>query len=246
MPVLGAYTGGLPEWPETVASHDRTRNNQLLLAAAKQIEDSLREAIQRYGAGRIGVVVGTSTSGINDNTASFRVLNASGQWPADYDYRRQMLSSPSAFLARWLDLGGPAYTVSTACTSSARALMSARMLLAMGICDAVLCGGADTLCRFTINGFAALGAIADTPCLPFSVNRKGINIGEAGVLFLMEREGSERSPVALLGAGASSDAWHMSAPEPSGAGARMAMQAALQSAEVAARDIGWVNLHGTG
>ncbi|WP_240434066.1 beta-ketoacyl-ACP synthase [Achromobacter sp. B7] len=226
--------------------HLHSRNNRLLLACAEQIAPQLRRAIARHGPGRIAVVLGTSTSGVNDNAPAFRTLAAQGAWPADYDYRRQALSSPAAFLAAHLGLTGPAYTLSTACTSSARALLSARRLLSLGLCDAVVCGGADTLCRLTINGFATLEAVDDALCQPFSVNRRGINIGEAGVLFVMQRDADDANAVALLGGGASSDAWHMSAPEPSGAGARQAMLAALQAARLAPADIGWVNLHGTG
>ncbi|WP_191576938.1 beta-ketoacyl-[acyl-carrier-protein] synthase family protein [Achromobacter insolitus] len=243
---LGACAGALPPVPQTLPAHHRSRNNQLLLAAALQIEDRLRGAIARYGAGRVAVVLGTSTSGVNDNAPAFRHLRALDAWPPSYDYRRQALSSPAAFLAQWLGATGPAYTLSTACTSSARALLSARRLLQLGLCDAVVCGGADTLCRLTINGFATLEAVDEALCAPFSANRRGINIGEAGVLFMMERDPADANAVALLGGGASSDAWHMSAPDPTGEGARRAMQAALNSAGVNAADIGWLNLHGTG
>lgn len=243
---LGGYAGALPAIADSLPAHHHSRNNQLLLAAALQIEPQLRGAIARHGPSRVAVVLGTSTSGINDNAPAFRHLAAQDCWPDSYDYRRQALSSPSAFFADWLGARGPAYTLSTACTSSARALLSARRLLELNLCDAVVCGGADTLCRLTINGFATLEAIDDTLCLPFSANRRGINIGEAGVLFLMEREPADTRSVAFLGGGASSDAWHMSAPEPTGAGARQAMLAALESAGVGPGQIGWVNLHGTG
>ncbi|MBB1594976.1 beta-ketoacyl-[acyl-carrier-protein] synthase family protein [Achromobacter sp. UMC46] len=243
---LGGYAGALPPIPDAQPAQHHSRNNQLLLACAARIEPQLQRAIDRYGPSRVAVVLGTSTSGVNDNAPAFRQLAAAGAWPASYDYRRQALSSPASFLAAHLGVSGPAYTLSTACTSSARALLSAHRMLAAGLCDAVVCGGADTLCRLTINGFATLEAVDDKLCLPFSANRRGINIGEAGVLFLMEREAADAHAVALLGGGASSDAWHMSAPEPSGAGARLAMQAALQSAGVSPADIGWVNLHGTG
>lgn len=243
---LGAFPGALPPLPAELPLHHHSRNNQLLLAAALQIEGPLRAAIARHGPGRVAVVLGTSTSGVNDNAPAFRHLRAHGAWPDDYDYRRQALSSPASFLADWLGTAGLAYTLSTACTSSARALLSARRLLQQGLCDAVVCGGADTLCRLTINGFATLEAVDEALCSPFSVHRRGINIGEAGVLFLMERTPADANAVALLGGGASSDAWHMSAPDPTGEGARRAMLAALRSADVDASSIGWLNLHGTG
>ncbi|WP_454673601.1 beta-ketoacyl-ACP synthase [Achromobacter pestifer] len=243
---LGGYTGALPSISDAMPAHLHSRNNQLLLACAAQIAPQLQRAVAQHGPARVAVVLGTSTSGVNDNAPAFRDLAIEGAWPANYDYRRQALSSPASFLADHLGVTGPAYTLSTACTSSARALLSAHRLLAAGLCDAVVCGGADTLCRLTINGFATLEAVDDALCLPFSANRRGINIGEAGVLFLMERQAADADAVALLGGGASSDAWHMSAPEPTGAGARQAMLAALRSADVTPADIGWVNLHGTG
>lgn len=242
---LGAADAPLPDIPEDIPAHLHSRNNRLLLAAALQIETRLRAAVERHGPGRVAVVLGTSTSGVNDNAPGFAVLRGTGGWPAGHDYRRQRMNSPAEFLAAWLGAAGPAYTLSTACTSSARALLSARRLLDMDLCDAVVCGGADTLCRLTINGFASLEAVSDSRCLPFSANRRGINIGEAGALFLMEREPSDDARIALLGGAGSSDAWHMSAPEPEGRGAIQAMRGALADAGLAAGDIGWVNLHGT-
>ena len=245
-PTLGRVRAELAPAPESLPAHLDSRNNRLLLAAARQIEAGLRAAIARHGAARVGIVLGTSTSSVNDNAAGFATLAGTGSWPPGHDYRRQALNGPAECLAAWLGTAGPAYTLSTACTSSARALLSARRLLQLGVCDAVICGGADTLCRLTINGFASLEAISDTHCLPFSANRGGINIGEAAVVFLMHREATSPGGVALLGGGGSSDAWHMSAPDPTGAGARRAMEDALRDAAVTATDIGWVNLHGTG
>lgn len=244
---LGACTDALPPFPDHLDSHHASRNNRLLLLAAQQIEPTLRAAIQRHGADRVAVVVGTSTSGVNDNAQAFEHLDSSGQWPPGYDYRRQVLSAPASFLSAWLGSSGVSYTVSTACTSSARALLSARELLDMDLCDAVVCGGADTLCRMTINGFASLGAISEDLSSPFSIHRSGINIGEAAVLFLMERTPTSIGPsVRMLGGGASSDAWHMSSPDPQGVGASMAMHNAMADASLSADDISWVNLHGTG
>ncbi|WP_427185106.1 beta-ketoacyl-ACP synthase [Bordetella bronchialis] len=243
--VLGVAPDDVPPMPPGLPSHYDSRNNRLLRDAAAQIETALREAIARYGKLRVGIVLGTSTSGVNENAQAYRVLDRQGAWPPEYDYRRQALASPAAFLADWLGVAGPAYTLSTACTSGARALMTARRLLARGACDAVICGGVDTLCPLTINGFAALEALSGGLCNPFSARRDGINIGEGAALFLMQRERPQGPAVALLGAGASTDAWHMSAPDPTGAGAAQAMRAALADAGLSAADIGWLNLHGT-
>jgi 3-oxoacyl-[acyl-carrier-protein] synthase-1 len=243
--VVGAVETVLPALPAGMPAHYDSRNNRLLLDAALQIEPALRATVARYGSTRVGIVLGTSTSGVNENAPAYRTLAQDGVWPPEYDYRRQALAAPSVFLADWLGLAGPAYTLSTACTSSARALLSAKRLLAMGVCDAVLCGGVDTLCRLTINGFAALEALAAGRCNPFSVHRDGINIGEGAALFIMQRDRPAGRAAALLGGGGSSDAWHMSAPDPTGAGAAQAMRAALDDAGMQPGDIGWLNLHGT-
>nr|WP_314581557.1 beta-ketoacyl-[acyl-carrier-protein] synthase family protein [uncultured Pseudomonas sp.] len=241
---VGAVKGLLPQIPAELGQQS-SRNNQLLLAAALQIETDIQQAIAKYGKHRIGVIIGTSTSGIDEASRGIASYLRDEAFPADYDYRQQELSAPANFLAAWLDVSGPAYVISTACTSSARALLSARRLLDMKLCDAVLCGGVDSLCKLTLNGFSSLEAVSNERCNPFSVNRDGINIGEAAVLFLMTREGSGDHRIALLGAGASSDAHHISAPEPSGRGAQQAMQKALDNAKLGASDINYLNLHGT-
>ncbi|MGN8121986.1 beta-ketoacyl-[acyl-carrier-protein] synthase family protein [Pseudomonas sp. 22082] len=241
---VAAVHGDLAPIPDALADQ-RSRNNQLLLEAALQIRDDIEHAIQTYGRERIGVVLGTSTSGIDEASRGLAHYIRDQQFPADYDYRQQELGAPANFLADWLQLSGPTYVISTACTSSARALMSARRLLDLGLCDAVLCGGVDSLCKLTLNGFSALEAVSDQRCNPFSANRNGINIGEAAVLFVMSKERGAGPGIALLGAGASSDAHHISAPEPTGRGALQSMQKALDQAHLHAGDISYLNLHGT-
>lgn len=240
-PPLGSVRVPLPPLPEAL-SHCDNRNNRLLLAAAMEIEPDIRAAVERYGHARIGVVLGTSTTGIEEATRGIAAYRRDGCWPAAYRYSHQELGAPAEFLAEWLDLSGPCYGISTACTSGARALLSAQRLLRMGLCDAVLCGGVDTLCRLAINGFHALEAVDLQRCDPFSRHRRGINIGEAAALFLMTRE---PGPVQLLGGGASSDAYHMSSPDPQGVGARQAMHDALLRAGLDAAQIDYINLHGT-
>ncbi len=240
VPVAGVH-GALASLPVQLNQHS-SRNNQLLLEAALQIEDEIRQAIHTYGASRVAVVLGTSTSGIDEASRGIARYLRDQQFPGDYDYQQQELSAPANFLAEWLQLSGPAYVISTACTSSARALMSAQRLLDLGVCDAVICGGVDSLCKLTLNGFAALEAVSNQRCNPFSVNRNGINIGEAAVLFVMSRQ---TAPIALLGSGASCDAHHISAPEPTGKGALQAMRKALASAKRLPEQLGYLNLHGT-
>lgn len=243
--LVAPVTGELAPLPAALAHHE-SRNNRLLLQAARQIEPQLRDAVVRYGAHRVAVVLGTSTSGIGETAQGFDTYLREGQLGSDYDYAQQILEAPAVCLTEWLGSSGPSYVISTACTSSGRALMSARRLLAMGACDAVVCGGVDSLCGLTLNGFTALTAVSGQPCNPFSRNRDGINIGEGAALFLMTREApASGKAIALLGAGASSDAHHISAPDPSGRGALDAMRQALTQAGLAPTQIGYLNLHGT-
>ncbi|MGB4073720.1 beta-ketoacyl-[acyl-carrier-protein] synthase family protein [Pseudomonas sp.] len=238
---VGAVPGSLPELPD-LPGHPPSRNNQLLLAAALEIEAEIRAAIAQFGADRIAVVLGTSTSGIEEASQSIAAYLNQGALPAHYHYAQQELAAPASFLSDWLGLSGPSYCISTACTSGARALLSAQRLLNLGVCDAVLCGGVDSLCRLTLNGFSALEAVSAERCNPFSANRHGINIGEGAALFLMTKQ---PSPIALLGGGASSDAHHISAPQPEGIGAQTAMRKALAAGAIDASEIDYLNLHGT-
>jgi 3-oxoacyl-[acyl-carrier-protein] synthase-1 len=173
--------------------------------AAAQIAHDVESAIRCFGSGRVAVVLGTSTSGIAEGESAIAAYCANGVLPDDSVYVKQELGMPATFLARHFGASGPAYCVSTACTSSAKALVSARALLRRGFCDAVIVGGVDTLCRLTINGFAALELTTEKICNPMSRRREGINIGEGAALFLMTREGGP-DDVRLLGAGESSDA----------------------------------------
>jgi 3-oxoacyl-[acyl-carrier-protein] synthase I len=238
---VGAVQAALPEI-ETTLSALACRNNRVALAALLQIEKETAAAIGRYGAARIAVVLGTSTSGMAEGEAALAHRLSTGQWPAGYRYSQQELGNLAEFVARHLKLGGPAYTIATACSSSAKAFASARRLIRLGICDAALVGGVDTLCGLTVAGFDSLGALSKSMCNPFSANRDGITIGEGGAIFLMTREPSE---VALLGYGESADAHHMSAPDPEGKGALAAMQKAVTDSGLQSAEIGYVNLHGT-
>ena len=241
---VGAARCALPALPCDDPRH-ATRNNQLLLAAALQIESDIRTAISRYGQNRIGIVLGTSTTGIQEAAQGIAGLLHDGAFPPGYHYAHQELAAPASFLGEWLQLAGPCYSISTACTSSARALLSAKRLLDAGLCDAVLCGGVDSLSDLTLQGFSALEATSETLCNPFSRNRNGINIGEAAVLFLMTRDTDGEADIALLGGGASSDAHHISAPDPDGRGALSAMRQALARANCTPEQIAYLNLHGT-
>ena len=241
---VGAARCALPALPCDDPRH-ATRNNQLLLAAALEIESDIRTAISRYGQNRIGVVLGTSTTGIQEAAQGIAGLLHDGAFPPGYHYAHQELAAPASFLGEWLQPAGPRYAISTACTSSARAPPSAKRPLEAGLCEAALCGGADSPSDLTLQGFSALEATSETLCNPFSRNRNGINIGEAAVLFLMTRDTDGETNIALLGGGASSDAHHISAPDPDGRGALSAMRQALARANCTPKQIAYLNLHGT-
>jgi 3-oxoacyl-[acyl-carrier-protein] synthase I len=227
--------------PDSFAELD-CRNNRLLAVALDEIAPAVEALRETLGAHRIGVLIGTSTSGIEAGEEAVRTAAATGRFPSGFHYRQMEIGTPALFAARYLKLTGPRYTISTACSSSAKALASAARLIGNGCCDAAVVGGADSLCRLTVNGFDALESLSANICNPFSANRNGINIGEGACVFLLTRM---PAPIALLGCGESSDGYHMSAPDPQGRGAELAMRAALAAAGLGARDIGYLNLHGT-
>ncbi|MGL5047471.1 MAG: beta-ketoacyl-ACP synthase, partial [Shewanella sp.] len=239
--LVAPVTAALPAIPAKLIQFN-CRNNQLLLCAALQIAATVEQAKRDFNPTRIGVVLGTSTSGIAKGEAALAYRNQHGHFPADYHYVQQELGSTSDFLRQYFELDGPCYTVSTACSSSAKVFASAKRLLQANLCDMVIVGGVDSLCQLTTNGFDALESVSKGHCNPFSINRDGINIGEGAALFTLTLGESE---VMLAGIGESSDAHHISAPHPEGAGAIKAMTAALQDAHIAAQDIGYINLHGT-
>jgi 3-oxoacyl-[acyl-carrier-protein] synthase-1 len=241
--LLGAVDDArLPRIPDGLARY-ACRNNAFTLAAFQQIEDAVRDVVRAVGAERVGVVMGTSTSGSAECEAAILHEIRHGSLLPEFRYEQLELGGTAGFLASLLDLRGPAFSISTACSSSARALVSARSLLALGFCDAVLAGGSDSLCGLTTHGFASLGALAPGVTNPFSLNRAGLTLGEGSALFLVTRDAGG---IQLLGVGESSEAHHISSPDPEGAGAATSMRAALEDAGLEAEDVAYLNLHGTG
>jgi 3-oxoacyl-[acyl-carrier-protein] synthase-1 len=228
------------------------RNNRLAELALRQ--DGLVEAAQRcaarWGRKRIGVFMGTSTAGILQTELAYRERDpVTGALPPSFEYGATHNSfSVADYLRQRLQLEGPAMAVSCACASSAKVFASARRMIEAGLIDAALVGGVDSLCLTTLYGFHSLQLSSPSPCRPFDIARDGISIGEAAAFALLERPGDDldSDAVLLLGAGESSDAYHMSAPHPEGHGARRAMQAALAAAGLEASAIDYINLHGTG
>jgi 3-oxoacyl-[acyl-carrier-protein] synthase-1 len=239
---LGLVPGELPEIMN-MAAHFQSQNNRLGLLALQQIEPAVRQSIARYGKDRVAIVVGTSTSGQLEAEAARLQFERDGQWPATFDYKMQELGNLAVFLSTYLGTTGVAHVISTACSSSSKALASAARLLQSGMVDAVVAGGVDALNALTITGFSALESVSAERTNPLSINRSGISLGEGAALFLMNREGG---PVRLAGWGETSDAHHMSAPDPTGRGARTAMELALKRAGVYPEQVDYINLHGTG
>ena len=236
--------------PEALAAFD-CRNNRAAEMALRQdgFEEAVRGAVERHGAGRVAVILGTSTAGILQTELAYRDRDPQGTLPTSFDYRRTHNTfSVAEYVRARLGLQGPCNAISTACSSSAKSFASAARMIEAGLCDAAIVGGVDTLCLTTLYGFDSLQLLSQDPCRPFDAQRDGISIGEAAAFALVERAGGEAQPqtLALLGIGESCDAYHMSHPHPEGLGARMAMEAALASAGLESRAIDYLNLHGTG
>lgn len=226
------------------------RNNRLLQLALQQdgFAAAVEAAAARYGRRRIGVFLGTSTAGILQTELAYRRRAGDGTLPADFDYRATHNTfSASEFTHRYFGLSGPAATVSSACSSSAKVFGSARRMIEAGLIDAAVVGGVDSLCLTTLYGFNSLGLTSAQPCRPYDAERSGISIGEAAAVILLERlpDSLDADAVLLQGVGESSDAHHMSSPHPEGLGAKMAMEQALAMAGLAPERIGYINLHGT-
>ncbi|HEY3847929.1 MAG TPA: beta-ketoacyl-[acyl-carrier-protein] synthase family protein [Acetobacteraceae bacterium] len=236
--------------PEAFAAFD-CRNNRLAEKALGQdgFEHAVATAVARYGARRIGLFLGTSTSGILRAELAYRARDAAtGMLPPAFDYARtQNTGSLAAYLRPRLGIEGPSFVVSCACASTAKVFGTAARMIQAGLCDAAIVGGADSLCLTTLYGFHALALNAPGPCRPFDTARDGISIGEAGGFALLEKPHSHSTDnnILVLGVGESNDAYHMSSPHPEGVGARLAMERALAAAGLAPSAIDYINLHGT-
>jgi 3-oxoacyl-[acyl-carrier-protein] synthase-1 len=238
----GRVDGELPEISPALARL-ACRNNRLAQLAFAQIAAPVAAARARFGAARLAVVVGTSTSGIADAEDAFRERARSGRLSARFALAQLEHGGLAEFVAHAAGAQGPAYTISTACSSGAKALASARALLELDLCDAVVAGAVDSACALTERGFGSLQAVSAGLTNPMSRNRDGLTLGEGGALFLLLREAGG---IQLAGAGESSDAHHMSAPEPNGQGFEACIRDALAAAALETGEIAYVNLHGTG
>ncbi|MEM7120261.1 MAG: beta-ketoacyl-ACP synthase [Pseudomonadota bacterium] len=247
---FGCFIGRVPDiegldFPKDVADFDN-RANRLALAAlnADGFKDRIEKAIAHWGVARLGVIIGTSTSGIEKLETVYRDREANAPLPESYVMRHHdNHQAVAAFLQEHFALTGPSYSISTACSSSAKALVDAVQLIEAGLCDAVLTGGVDSLCLTTLNGFEAMQLVSRQPCRPCDANRDGLSIGEGAALMLVER--STSPGVRLSGYGESSDGVSMSTPPEDGSGAHAAIEAALERARLTPDQVGFINLHGT-
>jgi len=227
------------------------RNNRIAQLCLRQdgFDQAVTAAREKYGPARVGVFIGTSTSGILETEIAYRHRDAYGALPRDFPYATTHNTfSVAWFVQSYFGLSGPSMALSTACSSSAKAFGSAARMIATGLCDAAIVGGVDSLCLTTLYGFGSLGLLSPLGCRPFDTERDGISIGEGAGMVLLEKAPvrGAANPIALLGVGESSDAYHMSTPHPEGLGARMAMQQALASATLQPDAVDYINLHGTG
>ncbi|WP_377003770.1 beta-ketoacyl-[acyl-carrier-protein] synthase family protein [Coralloluteibacterium thermophilus] len=224
------------------------RNNRLAWLGLQQdgFLDAVAAVRERVGARRVATVMGTSTSSIGETEQAYRELDADGRFPEAL--ARPIVHTPHSigdFVQRALALEGPAITVATACSSSAKVFAQAARLIRAGVVDAAVVGGVDTLCGSVLYGFNSLELVSSEPCRPFDAERRGLSLGEAAGYALLVRPDLADAPLRLAGCGESSDAHHMSSPHPEGLGAELAMREALQAAGIAPADVGYINCHGT-
>ncbi|WP_407308143.1 beta-ketoacyl-[acyl-carrier-protein] synthase family protein [Acinetobacter sp.] len=238
---VGAYPQPLIETIPAFLQDVDSRNLRFALTALSSIESEIRDYTTQFDRKRLAIILGTSTSGIADNEKVLKQYFVN-QAEVEVQHYKQEMGSLAKGLQMYLGWEGPAYTISTACSSSAKAMAAGQRLINADLADAVLVGGVDTLCQLTLNGFNSLESLSSDLCQPCGAQRDGINIGEAAGLFLLSKE---TAPVMLMAAGESMDAWHISAPHPEGKGAAKAMQKALDMAGIKAGDIGYLNMHGT-
>ena len=220
--------------------------NHISELALKSIEPVIEKAISKFGKKRVAVLCGTCYKGSNAVVEALEIHKKTGKFPDKYEFEMQQTDYPAKFIAKKFGLEGIAISHSTACASSASAIMSARNLLEAGLCDAVIAGGADIISDSIMLGFSALEAISPKPCNPFSKNRSGITLGEGAAFFLLTLNEEFPCDIKIIGCGESADAEHITAPRADGEGAKNAMKAALVNACLKPEDIDYLNLHGTG
>ena len=241
--LVAKFDKALPEFAKNTKEHFKTRTNALLLNTLLELDDEIKKAIKKFGKSRVGVILGTTTSGIEENFWTFKEYIKTEIFDkSKFGIDRNCLANVTEFVSEFYGLEGPSFCVSTACTSGVKAIIEAQRLIKSDICDAVICGGVDSLNTLTINGFNSLSILSQKPSQPFSKNREGINIGEGAGLFLLSRD--EISNVTVAGSASNCDAFHMTQPDFNAKMAISCIEEALKKAGM--RGVDYVNLHGTG
>lgn len=215
----------------------------LTLAAVAQIMPSIEQLKSEFSPARLGIVIGASNTAVHEAQKHISQKLSNGIMPQEFSISMLELGTPAELLREFIGTTGPAFTISTACSSSIKAIDTARDLIENNVCDAVMCGGVDARCDFALNGFNALEALSHKLTNPMSQNRDGINLGECAALFIMKRG---ENGIRVMGCGETSDAYHPTAPDPTGAGAIESMRTAIADAKITANDIDYINMHGTG
>jgi 3-oxoacyl-[acyl-carrier-protein] synthase II len=245
-----AEVSDIPDGFLTAAEKRRmSRADRMGLVAAREAMSQAGLDASREDATRIGVILGGGTSGLLDSEAVYE------KWLQGRPARPSRILNhlPDAItdrVAQRFGLEGIKSTITTACSSAANAMGYAYDAIAGGLADAVVTGGSDVLARLTYGGFNSLRSVDPDPCRPFDRERRGLSIGEAAGILVFEEEEFARRRGALiladfLGYGVTSDAFHMTAPDPSGAAGGRTIRAALESARVDPSDVDYVNAHGT-
>jgi len=245
MRTTDVYVGGdiVPFGAVQIETLHDMRFLDLMIAATNQIQNALDEIKSKYSKNRIGIVLGASNTAVHEAQKHISTKLSTNVMPDAFSVSMLELGSPAELLRDMIGVTGPTFTISTACSSSIKALDSARDLIQNNLCDAVICGGVDARCDFALNGFNALEALSHKMTNPMSKNRDGINLGECAALFIMQRG---EDGVRVMGCGETSDAYHPTAPDPTGAGAMESMRRAIADADINASDIDYINMHGTG
>lgn len=241
--MLGAIKNLLPLPPNT-PTHFKTRTNTILYNALLNGENLIKEVIKSTDS--VAVVIGTTTTGIEENYNNIP--------KKQYLQSFSSLDNPALFVRSVYDICGLSFGVSSACTSGAKAIIEGARLINSGLCEAVICGGVDSLNTLTINGFDSLEILSAKPSRAFCADREGINIGEgAGVFVLMSSECLARNPhladdfiIALKGYANNNDAFHITQPRTDFAMQERLLAEVLLCANLTPSDIDYINLHGTG
>lgn len=233
----------VPFYQVTIKKNKKIRCYQLIDIILKQLKPELDQLFKKYKPNEIGIVLGTTNTGIHEAQYHIDQWITENRRPKDFSLEEIELGSPALYLQKKLKSTGPAYVISTACSSSAKVFQTAQRLIDTGICEVVLVGGVDSHCKFALNGFSALSALSENKVLPFSKNRTGINLGEGAAIFIMEKG---KNGIGIKGIGETSDAYDLTHPDPNGNGAERSMKLAMNSAHLNKNDIDYINMHGTG